>query len=80
MLPPKPPNFWSKGKPYQPNSLDLTIRSSEETTADKQTGERTRRDTTQGLASRPGVMYAAEGVDKMEIDRPMVVGEKDVWK
>ena len=55
---------------------EQTIRSSEETTADKQTGERTRRDTTQGLASRPGVMYAAEGVDKMEIDRPMVVGEK----
>ena len=55
---------------------EQTIRSSEETTADKQTGERARRDTTQGLASRPGVMYAAEGVDKMEIDRPMVVGEK----
>ena len=55
---------------------EQTIRSSEETTADKQTGQRTRRDTTQGLASRPGVMYAAEGVDKMEIDRPMVVGEK----
>ncbi len=55
---------------------EQTIRSSEETTADKQTGERVRRDTTQGLASRPGVMYAAEGVDKMEIDRPMVVGEK----
>ena len=55
---------------------EQTIRSAEETTADKQTGERTRRDTTQGLASRPGVMYAAEGVDKMEIDRPMVVGEK----
>ena len=58
---------------------EQTIRSSEETTADKQTGERARRDTTQGLASRPGVMYAAEGVDKMEIDSPMVVGEKDVW-
>ena len=28
MLPPKPPNFWSKGKPYQPKSLDLSIRSS----------------------------------------------------
>ena len=55
---------------------EQTIRSSEETTADKQTGERARRDTTQGLASRAGVMYAAEGVDKMEIDRPMVVGEK----
>ena len=55
---------------------EQTIRSSEETTADKQTGERARRDTTQGLASRTGVMYAAEGVDKMEIDRPMVVGEK----
>ena len=55
---------------------EQTIRSSEETTADKQTGQRARRDTTQGLASRPGVMYAAEGVDKMEIDRPMVVGEK----
>ena len=55
---------------------EQTIRSSEETTADKQTGERARRDTTQGLASRPGVMYAAEGVDKMEIDRPKVVGEK----
>ena len=55
---------------------EQTIRSSEDTTADKQTGERARRDTTQGLASRPGVMYAAEGVDKMEIDRPMVVGEK----
>ncbi len=55
---------------------EQTIRSSEETTGDKQTGQRVRRDTTQGLASRPGVMYAAEGVDKMEIDRPMVVGEK----
>ena len=55
---------------------EQTIRSSEETTADKQTGERADRQTTQGLASRPGVMYAAEGVDKMEIDRPMVVGEK----
>jgi hypothetical protein len=55
---------------------EQTIRSSEETTGDKQTGQRARRDTTQGLASRPGVMYAAEGVDKMEIDRPMVVGEK----
>ena len=55
---------------------EQTIRSSEETTGDKQTGQRARGDTTQGLASRPGVMYAAEGVDKMEIDRPMVVGEK----
>lgn len=55
---------------------EQTIRSSEETTADKQTGERARRDTTQGLASRPGIMYAEQGVDKMEIDRPMVVGEK----
>jgi len=55
---------------------EQTIRSSEETTADKQTGKRTDRQTTQGLASRPGVMYAAEGVDKMEIDRPMVVGEE----
>ena len=55
---------------------EQTIRSSEETTANKQTGERADRQTTQGLASRPGVMYAAEGVDKMEIDRPMVVGEK----
>ena len=55
---------------------EQTIRSSEETTGDKQTGQRVRRDTTQGLASRPGVMYAAEGVNKMEIDRPMVVGEK----
>ena len=55
---------------------EQTIRSSEETTGDKQTGQRVRRDTTQGLASRPGIMYAEQGVDKMEIDRPMVVGEK----
>jgi hypothetical protein len=34
---------------------EQTIRSSEETTADKQTGERADRQTTQGLASRPGV-------------------------
>ena len=55
---------------------EQTIRSSEETTADKQTGERTRRDTTQGLASRPGIMYASTGAQNVEIDRPLVVGEK----
>ena len=55
---------------------EQTIRSSEETTADKQTGQRTRRDTTQGLASRPGIMYASTGAQNVEIDRPLVVGEK----
>ena len=54
---------------------EQTIRSSEETTGEKQTGERTRRDTTQGLASRPGIMYASTGAQNVEIDRPLVVGE-----
>ena len=55
---------------------EQTIRSSEETTGEKQTGQRADTQRTQGLVSRPGIMYAEQGVDKMEIDRPMVVGEK----
>ena len=55
---------------------EQTIRSSEETTADKQTGERANRQTTQGLASRPGIMYASTGAQDVVIDRPLVVGER----
>ena len=55
---------------------EQTIRSSEETTADKQTGERADRQTTQGLASRPGIMYASTGAQDVVIDRPLVVGER----
>ena len=55
---------------------EQTIRSSEETTADKQTGERADRQTTQGLASRPGIMYASTGAQDVQIDRPLVVGER----
>ena len=70
---------------------EQTIRSSEEITADKQTGERAGRQTTQGLASRPGnpaprpgnpapvsagIMYASTGAQDVQIDRPLVVGER----
>ena len=55
---------------------EQTIRSSEETTANKQTGERADRQTTQGLASRPGIMYASTGAQDVQIDRPLVVGER----
>ena len=55
---------------------EQTIRSSEETTADKQTGERANRQTTQGLASRTGIMYASTGAQDVVIDRPLVVGER----
>ena len=55
---------------------EQTIRSSEETTADKQTGERADKQTTQGLASRPGIMYASTGAQDVQIDRPLVVGER----
>jgi len=63
---------------------EQTIRSSEEITADKQTGERAGRQTTQGLAARPGnpapvsagIMYASTGAQDVQIDRPLVVGER----
>lgn len=63
---------------------EQTVRSSEEVTANKQTGERADRQTTQGLAARPGnpapvsagIMYASTGAQDVQIDRPLVVGER----
>jgi len=54
---------------------EQTIRSSEETTGEKQTGQRADTQRTQGLVSRPGIMYASTGAQNVEIDRPLVVGE-----
>ena len=54
-----------------------TVRSSEETRQEKQTGMRAERETPQGegLVMRP-VEYAAEGFEDKEITNPVVVGEK----
>tara|TARA_A100000171_G_C2097654_1_gene127955 strand:- start:41 stop:1006 length:966 start_codon:yes stop_codon:yes gene_type:complete len=54
---------------------EQTVRSSEETTAEKQTGMRATREQPQGLVMRP-VEYAAEGFEDKEINNPVVVGEK----
>ena len=56
---------------------EQTIRSSEETTADKQTGERADRQTTQGLASRPGIMYANTPAQHLLIHRPLLLRQRD---
>tara|TARA_R110002020_G_scaffold355216_3_gene567938 strand:- start:303 stop:953 length:651 start_codon:yes stop_codon:yes gene_type:complete len=51
------------------------IKSSEETTGDKQTGNKVNKDVAQGLGVRP-ITYAAEGLTDASIDGPLVVGEK----
>ena len=52
-----------------------TIKSSAETTDDKQTGNAVAKDVPQGLGARP-ITYAAEGLTDATIDGPLVVGEK----
>tara|TARA_A100000172_G_scaffold52440_1_gene33172 strand:- start:3252 stop:3899 length:648 start_codon:yes stop_codon:yes gene_type:complete len=52
-----------------------TIKSSAETTDDKQTGNLVAKDVPQGLGARP-ITYAAEGLTDATIDGPLVVGEK----
>ena len=52
-----------------------TVKSSEETTAIKQTGNQVKKDVAQGLGSSP-IAYAQEGFEDKIIDRPVVVGEK----
>tara|TARA_X000001382_G_scaffold90819_1_gene65445 strand:+ start:204 stop:851 length:648 start_codon:yes stop_codon:yes gene_type:complete len=52
-----------------------TIKSSAETTDDKQTGNVVAKDVPQGLGARP-ITYAAEGLTDATIDGPLVVGEK----
>jgi hypothetical protein len=52
-----------------------TIKSSAETTDNKQTGNVVAKDVPQGLGARP-ITYAAEGLTDATIDGPLVVGEK----
>ena len=54
-----------------------TVRSSEELTQEKQTGDRTEKEVPQGeaLVMRP-VEYAAKGVKDKEVSGPILVGEK----
>tara|TARA_R100000742_G_C4227444_1_gene49751 strand:- start:41 stop:694 length:654 start_codon:yes stop_codon:yes gene_type:complete len=52
-----------------------TVRSSEETVAEKQTGKEVVKDVPQGLVAKPAVMYAREGLTDTPIDSPLVVGE-----
>ena len=55
-----------------------TVKSSEETIKEKQTGMRTKRQETpqgEGLVMRP-VEYAAEGFEDKEVSGPILVGEK----
>ena len=49
-----------------------TIKSSAETTDDKQTGNAVAKDVPQGLGARP-ITYAAEGLTDATIDGPLVV-------
>ncbi len=59
------------------SETNQTVRSSEEITKEKQTGERAQRETPQGqgLVMRP-VEYAANGVKDKEVSGPILVGEK----
>ena len=52
-----------------------TVKSSEEVTDEKQTGERVKEEDPQGLVMRP-LDYAAKGYDNKQVSGPILVGEK----
>lgn len=53
---------------------EQNVQSSQETLDTKQTGERVKEDTPQGLVMKP-ISYAAKGIDDKEISGPIIVGE-----
>jgi len=53
---------------------EQNVKSSQETLDTKQTGERVKEDTPQGLVMKP-ISYAARGMEDKEITGPIIVGE-----
>jgi len=53
---------------------EQNVKSSQETLDTKQTGERVKEDTPQGLVMKP-ISYAAKGMEDREITGPIIVGE-----
>ena len=53
---------------------EQNVKSSQETLDTKQTGERVKEDTPQGLVMKP-IAYAAKGMEDKEIAGPIIVGE-----